>query len=71
MYSSWFTDEGKLFQVGRLPSSGSNNGGYNTGGGDDLAGGWTQVQYHMSFVDDMISAISMVQVRAQAVPTIA
>ena len=50
---AWYTDQGKLFQVGRLPSAGGRRS-YDSGGGRDLAGGWTQVTYHLPFADDMV-----------------
>ena len=58
---------GKLFQVGRLQSAGSNNAGsYNQYSGRTtmnagLAGGWSTVTYHQPFADDLVSAITQVQ----------
>jgi hypothetical protein len=45
---TWYTDQGKMFQVGRLQSSGANGATIDVGAqrNSGLAGGWTQVTYH-------------------------
>ena len=60
---TWYTDEGRMMQIGRLMSSGANGAAMGVGGQTDasLAGGWSTVTYHMPFADDMVSAITQVQ----------
>ena len=60
---AWYSDQGKLFQVGRVQTAGANGASWGVGAQQNaaVAGGWTPVTYHTPFADDMVSALTQVQ----------
>ena len=73
---TWFTDDGKMIQVGRLPVSGVDTsttccqpGGNPAGttsccigsGEGILTGGWSDVTFHVPFPDDEVAIFTQVQ----------
>ena len=73
---TWFTDDGKMIQVGRLPISGADTsttccipGGNPAGtasccigtGEGILTGGWSDVTFHVPFPDDEVAIFTQVQ----------
>jgi hypothetical protein len=57
---TWFSDQGKMIQAGRVLASGS-DANPNVGAEATLGGGWKDVLYHSKFPDDNVATLSQVQ----------